>query len=224
MAILMVGVDTDTDAIRVHVPDGAGRMSLDRVVDNARLYGATAGLSREDGKSAIREAVAAAAGVSPEDPATEGMRWFCGYLLKNNIGEMAYVLARHGGRYPDAGHCERLIVVGDPIDEAQMRNLAFQAQLDTIEDGGHDLSVGLTILGERLGAEGLATPVLAHVRFDPRIPGAEARARAKAQRLRGAILASHSDLAARGGLYVEAVVRPGDAPTLSPVEPAAADS
>ena len=38
VATLMVGVDTDTDAIRVHVPDGAGRMTLDRVVDNARLY------------------------------------------------------------------------------------------------------------------------------------------------------------------------------------------
>jgi carboxysome shell carbonic anhydrase len=219
VATLMVGVDTDTDAIRVHVPDATGRMSLDRIVDNGWLYAATADLPREDAKTAIREAVARAAGVAPDDATSEGMRWFCGYILKNNIGQMEAVVARHGGAYPDLGHTERLIVVGDPIDEAQLRNLAFQAQIDTIEAGGHDLSVGLSILGKRLGPLGLATPVLAHVRFDPRIPGAEARARVKADRLRRAILAGHPERAARGEMLVQAVVRAGETTVLSPVDP-----
>ncbi len=217
-AILMIGVDTDSDAIRVHVPRPDGTMAADRYIDNADLYAATRSLSREAAKDAIRDAVAQAAGVAPDDPATEGMRWFCGYLLKNNLGQVDAVRQWHGGAYADGGHTERLIVVGDAIDDVQLRNLAFQAQMDTIEEGGPDLLVGVSILRKRLEPLGLAVPVLAHVRYDPRVPGAADRARLRALRLRTAILASHPALAERGFLHVHAVVRAGDAPALEPVE------
>ncbi len=38
---LLIGVDTDTDAIKIHVPDADGEMSLYRFVDNIELYRAT---------------------------------------------------------------------------------------------------------------------------------------------------------------------------------------
>src|SRR5206468_2603362 len=87
-ATLLVGVDTDTDAIRVHVPDAAGKTEVDRFVSSATLYEQTASLHREAAKEFIRQAVAECTGVDAADAATEGMRWLCGYLLKNNIGQV----------------------------------------------------------------------------------------------------------------------------------------
>ncbi len=101
VATLLVGVDTDTDAIQLHVPDAQGMMSVDRFIDNRALFEATQGMGREAAKEAIRLAVAEAAGVAPDDAITEGMRWFCGYLLKNNMAQIQYVRACHNGSYAE---------------------------------------------------------------------------------------------------------------------------
>ncbi|MHB8744430.1 MAG: carboxysome shell carbonic anhydrase, partial [Sulfuricaulis sp.] len=58
VATLMIGVDTDTDAIKLHVPNARGEMSLDRYIDNAALFDSTSALEREAAKEAIRLAVA----------------------------------------------------------------------------------------------------------------------------------------------------------------------
>lgn len=187
VATLLAGHDTDTDSLRVHVPDASGRMDIDRFVCARYLHNATAGMTREEAKEHIREEVAACMGVAADDAATEGMRWFCGYLLKNNVAQVAAVRALYGDGYPDAGHDERLIVLGDPIDDVQLRNLAFQAQGQSVEERAGDLAVGVRILGERLGAEGLAVPVLVVRSFDPAIPGDEQDAEAAALRMRAAV-------------------------------------
>ncbi|CCD98824.1 Carboxysome structural peptide [Bradyrhizobium sp. STM 3809] len=218
IATLLIGVDTDTDAIRVHVPDAAGRMDIGRYADSRALYDATAHLSRDGAKDAIRDAVAACAGVPADDTATEGMRWFCGYLLKNNFGQVEAVRDWHQGRYADAGHTERLIVVGDPVDDLQLRNLAFQAQMQTVEEGAADLDVGIRILRAHHAAYGLPVPVLVHIRFDPRIPGAADAAAQRARRLAAAVTARHGELAARGDLCVAAVLRAADGSVLSPID------
>jgi carboxysome shell carbonic anhydrase len=218
VAILLVGVDTDTDAIRVHVPDAAGEMSIERFVDSREIYESTQGTSREEGKQLIRAKVAQGMGVSIDDAPTEGMRWFCGYLLKNNLAQVDAVRQWHGAGYTDRGHTEQLIVIGDAVDDVQLRNLAFQAQMDTIEEGAADLDVGVRILTTLNAPRGLAVPVLVHTRFDPRIPGARERAEGRAQRLRTAIEARFSALVVRGGLWVQAVVRAGDSGNLHPVE------
>jgi carboxysome shell carbonic anhydrase len=220
-ATLLIGVDTDTDAVRVHVPDAAGRMSVNRYVDNLALYGRTQSLAREAAKDAIRAAVADCAGVADDDAATEGMRWLCGYVLKNNIGQIDAVRAWHGGVYDDAGHTEQLIVVGDAVDDVQLRNLAFQAQMNTVEEAAMDLDVGIRILRGLHEPRGLAVPLLVHFRYDPRIPGAQAQAQSRARRLSAAILARHAELAARGLLHVQAVVRAGDGTALANVDLAA---
>ncbi len=211
VAALLVGVDTDTDAIRVHVPDDAGRMSAERYVDNRQMYGRTASMSREGAKNAIREAVADCAGVAADDPATEGMRWFCGYLVKNNLAQVDAVRDWHGGPYADRGHTERLIVVGDAVDDVQLRNLAFQAQMETVEEGAADLDVGVKILHRIHEPRGLGVPILVHFRYDPRIPGDVERTQRRAERLSAAILSRYRELAASGFLHVQWVVRPGPA-------------
>ncbi len=204
-ATLLVGVDTDTDAIRVHVPDAAGRTEVDRFVSSATLYEQTAGLEREAAKEFIRHAVADCTGVDAADAATEGMRWLCGYLLKNNIEQVDAVRGWNGGRYADAGHGEKLVVAGDALDDVQLRNLAYQAQMGTVEEGVVDLDVGINVLGGMNGPRGLAVPVLVHVSYDERIPGACDRAQARARRLAAAIEARYA--AGPADLVIQVVVR-----------------
>ncbi|MEJ5231104.1 MAG: carboxysome shell carbonic anhydrase [Geminicoccaceae bacterium] len=206
-AILLVGVDTDTDSIRVHVPDPAGEIDLDRYLSSAELHAATRDLPRAEAKEEIRRRVAASIGVAPDDPATEGMRWFCGYLLKNNVAQVDAVLTRFAGPYPDRGHEERLIVVGDPIDDVQLRNLAFQAQMRSIEEGEGDVEVGIRILGGRLGPAGLAVPVLVLQTFDDALPGAAERAADRAALMLRALERRFPAAAGAPRVVAEAAIR-----------------
>lgn len=201
IATLLVGVDTDTDAIKVHVPDTQGHLSLDRFVDNRSLFDAISGLTRDEAKESIRGAVAEVAGVSPDDAVTQGMRWFCAYLLKNNMAQIEYVRAHHGGCYTDLGHTERFITVGDSFDDVQMRNLAYQAQMETVEEGAADMDVGIKIFKKVNIARGLPIPVFVHFRYDGQVPGSRDRAVARAQRLEHAIAARYQDLVREGWLY-----------------------
>jgi carboxysome shell carbonic anhydrase len=217
-ATLLVGVDTDTDAIRVHVPDATGQMDVDRFVFSGTLYDQTAGLEREAAKEYIRQAVADSAGVDAADAATEGMRWLCGYLLKNNIGQVDAVRGWNGGTYADAGHGEKLIVAGDALDDVQLRNLAYQAQMGTVEEGVVDLDVGIHVLDGMNAPRGLAVPVLVHVDYDERIPGAGARAQARARRLAAAIEARYEGGSGTAGLVIQVVVRGRNRSRLEVVE------
>ncbi len=218
VATLLVGVDTDTDAIRVHVPDAAGDTHVDRFVSSATLYEQTAGLEREAAKEFIRQAVADLTGVDASDAATEGMRWLCGYLLKNNIGEVDAVRGWIGGKYADSGHTEKLVVAGDAIADVQVRNLAYQAQMRTLEEGAVDLDVGIRILRKTNAPHGLAVPVLVHVAYDERIPGAKATAQERALRLVAAIETRYASAVGPAGLVTHAVVRSRGRSVLEVVE------
>ena len=111
-----------------------------------------------------------------------------------------------------------MIIIGDPVDDVQLRNLAFQAQMDTIEEGAADLDIGVRILKSLHEPRGLAVPVLVHIQFDPRIPGARESAQVRAQRLCAAIRARFEPLAARGGLFLQAVARDSETGKLYAVE------
>ena len=204
IALLMVGVDTDTDAIRVHVPGADGTVREDRYVSAVDLYDETKEMSREAAKEAIRTSVADCTGVADDDAETEGMRWLCGYLLKNNLAQVEAVLRKYDGPHPVAGHAEKLIVIGDPVDDVQLRNLAFQAQMGSVEEGAGDLAVGLKILGKRCAAEELCIPVLVLRDYDPELPGDEEAACAAAIRMSQAVEAQ----AAMEAVVVEAALRP----------------
>lgn len=218
--ILLIGVDTDTDAIRVHVPDSNGDLSPQRFVDNKALYHATVGLTEAQALLAVHEAVEKAInqhgwGTGKGAP-HDGMRRLVTNLLINNLSQMDYVMDLYNGQYADIGHAERYISVGDGFEEVQIRNVAYYAHLHTLEEGVADMDVGIKIFKGLNVKRGLPVPVAIHYRYDARVPGSRERTVGKAQRVAAAIRSRYADLVERGLLFCHLSVQ--DTPTGSPVE------
>ena len=125
--LLLIGLDTDTDAIRVHPPSRDSEMVLDRWLCARDLHAATASMSADQAMAQIAEAVESSA----PGPMDAGMVSFLTRLLSNNFSQIDYVQDLHGGTYPDAGHSERFIGVGIGFKEVHLRNLTYFAHLDT---------------------------------------------------------------------------------------------
>ncbi|TCS72401.1 carboxysome shell carbonic anhydrase [Sulfuritortus calidifontis] len=218
--ILLIGVDTDTDAIKVHVPDARGELSAHRYVEAMALYRETARLSADSARLAVYEAISRASAASGwgtgQGEPHEGMRRLIAHLLINNFSQIEYVAELYGERYPDIGHAERFISVGDGFEEVQMRNVAYYAHLHTLEEGAADMDVGIKIFKGLNVKHGLPIPVAIHYRYDARVPGSRERAAAKARRVRDAIRARYPELAAQGFLACHLSVQ--DQPTGSPIE------
>ncbi len=204
--LLLIGLDTDTDAIRVHVPDANGAIDLDSPVDALALFDATVGNSAADALRAISEAVRAS---TPD--AQPGMSQLVERLLENNISQIAYVRANHGEHYADIGHAERFIGAGVGFEEIQLRNLMYFAYLNTVEEATADLDVGIRIFSGLNVDHGLPVPVI--VRFDHhgQVPGSRERAQQHCARVAEALQARFSTLAGRGLLHVLQVTRDCDA-------------
>jgi carboxysome shell carbonic anhydrase len=218
--LLLIGVDTDADAIKVHIPDGNGDLSAHRFVDNMALYESTLNLSADTARAAVYEAIRAASrkdgwGAGQGEP-HDGMRRFIANLLINNFSQIEYVKDLYGGRYPDIGHAERFITVGDGLEEVQMRNVVYYAHLATLEEGVADVDVGIKIFKGLNVKHGLPVPVVVHFRYDRRVPGSRERAVNKARRVGEAIRARYHDLAAQGYLACRLLLQ--DQPTGSPLE------
>ena len=218
--ILLIGVDTDTDAVRIHVPDSRGDLSAYRFVDNAELYAQTRASTADAARLAVYESVRAASRMggwaSGQGEPHDGMRRLIVNLLINNLSQIDYVQELHGGRYADIGHAERYISVGDGFEEVQMRNVAYYAHLHTLEEGAADMDVGIKIFKGLNVRHGLPIPVAIHYRYDARVPGSRERAVDKACRVRDAIHARYPDLAAQGLLACHLSVQ--DLPTGSTME------
>ena len=224
--ILLIGVDTDTDAIKVHVPDANGDLSPHRFVDNARLYADTLHLTADQARLAVYEAIRQAStiggwGQGHGEP-HDGMRRLIANLLINNQSQIEYVIDLYGGRYPDIGHAERYISVGDGFEEVQMRNVAYYAHLHTVEEGAVDMDVGIKIFKGLNVKHGLPVPVAIHYRYDARVPGSKERTIAKGQRVGAAIAMRYPKLTAQGLLVCHFSVQ--DLPTGSPIEDVEAKS
>lgn len=218
--ILLVGVDTDTDAIKVHIPDAEGEISLYRSVDNLALYRQTVNDNENSARlkvyQAIQEAGTQSGWGGGNGQPHEGMRRLIATLLINNLSQIEYVCGNWGGRYPDIGHQERFISVGDGFEEFQLRNLAYFAHLYTVEEGAPDMDVGIKIFKMLNVSHGLPIPLAIHFRYDSRVPGDRARTAERCRRVKAAIETRYSDLAAKGLLVSHLTVqdkRPG-----SPIE------
>lgn len=219
--ILLIGVDTDTDAIKIHVPDGNGDISQHRVVDNAQLYKDTVNMTADEARVAVYEAINNPNQQSPgwgagEGEPHEGMRKLVANLLINNLSQIEYVVDLYGGSYPDIGHAERYISVGDGFDEVQMRNVAYYAHLHTLEEGVVDMDVGIKIFKGLNVKKGLPIPIAIHYRYDAKVPGSRERTIAKANRVEEAIRSRYTDLDAKGMLFCHISVQ--DKPLGSDIE------
>ncbi len=201
--LLLMGIDTDTDAIRVHVPGIDGSTNLERWLDARDVYEATRALPADEGRSRILAMVEQAAAASP-DP---GMVRLIARLVENNLSQIDYVRHVHGGDYSDAGHAERFIGVGIGFKEIHLRNLTYFAYMDTVEEGAADLDVGVKIFSGLNVSRGLPVPVVVRFDYNGKVPGARERAVRHARRVQEAIENRYPDLFAQGLLHALLTVR-----------------
>lgn len=209
--LLLIGLDTDTDAIRVHVPDGQGNTDLHSYVDNYALFDETARLDEAGAQAAIERAVATAA-----ENTASGMQRFVTQLLINNLSQIAYVRAFHGASYADIGHAERFIGAGVGFEEVQLRNLMYFAYLQTVEEGAKDMDVGIKIFSGLNAAHGLPIPVVIRFDYHGQVPGARERATERCRQVAKAVKARYERLFERGLLHIMQVVR--DCTGTAPIE------
>ena len=200
--LLLIGLDTDTDAIRVHIPDAGGAIRLDSYVDNRLLYQETQGLSAQQAEARIAQRVQDSHG-----SADSGMARFVTYLLRNNLSQIEYVREFHGEHYDDIGHAERFIGAGIGFEEVQLRNLTYFAYLHTVEEATADLDVGIKIFTRLNVAHGLPVPIVVRFDYHGQVPGARERAFAHCHRIDTALRARYSALVERGLLHTLLVAR-----------------
>jgi carboxysome shell carbonic anhydrase len=207
VALLLIGLDTDTDAIRVHVPDGEGRMDPTQSVDALKVHAITRDLEPTAARARVAELVKAHA-PGTADP---GMLRLVARLIENNLSQIDYVRQVHGGHYADVGHAERFMGVGIGFEEIQLRNLTFIAYLYTVEEGAADLDVGRKIFGGLNVSRGLPIPIVIRFDYHGGVPGARERAVTRCRRLDAALAGRFAELADRGLLHRLLVVRDRDA-------------
>jgi carboxysome shell carbonic anhydrase len=209
--LLLVGMDTDTDAIRVHVPDAEGYCDLEHWLDASKVYEITRSLSAHHARERVEELVRAHAPGkaarssgrgTPAGP-SDGMVALISRLIENNISQIDYVRSCHGGRYQDIGHAERFIGVGIGFEEIQLRNLTYFAYLTTVEEGAADLDVGIKIFSGLNVAHGLPD-------YHGGIPGARERAVSHCERISEALAARYPKLREKGLLHCLRAVRDCD--------------
>ncbi|MFM7239430.1 MAG: carboxysome shell carbonic anhydrase [Cyanobium sp.] len=204
--LLLLGLDTDTDAIRVHVPGLDGSTRLDSWLDAQEVYAATQHLSVEEARRTIASMVQAAAPSAP-DP---GLVKLVSRLLEHNISQIDFVRERHQGHYGEEGHAERFIGVGIGFKEIHLRNLTYFAHLDTLEEGAPDLDVGVKIFKGLNVSRGLPIPVVLRFDYHGQVPGARERALRHAERVLEAIRNRYSDLCQQGLLHALISLRDRD--------------
>lgn len=204
--LLLIGIDTDSDVIRLHLPDAKGEIDAGSFIDAAALYEATR-QGGADGESVVRQYIEKqchAYGISLPTP---GMLKLAARLLCNNLSQIDYVRSYHNGCYSDIGHQERFIGMGIGFEEIQLRNLTYFAYLSTVEEGSRDMDVGVKIFSGLNVSRGLPIPVVIRYDYHGRVPGARERAVARCRRLEVALLGRYPELAARGLLQTLLMVR-----------------
>lgn len=197
--VLLLGVDTDLDAIRIHLPTAQGAPSPSVSIEAALLYRETLTMTPDEARAHIAQSVEEAAAVAGGG-AKPGLKRLMVRLLEANLSQIEYVIQHHEGRYARLGHGERFICVGDPIEELQMRNLYYFAHLDTLEEGAACVDVGVHIFEKLNLARGFPAPVIVHFGYASVIPGARTRAVERGERVINAIMARYRGRVPAGAL------------------------
>lgn len=209
--LLLIGVDTATDSIRVHVPDEKGDIGLDSHLSSIELYEQTLDEPRDQALDHIRQAVEREC-----TTARTGLKRFVSALIENNLSQIELVQAEFNGNYADVGHAERFIGVGVGFEEIQIRNLMYFAYLKTIEEGASDIDVGLKIFKSLNISRGLPAPIVVRFDYHGSIPGARERAISRCQQITEAIIKRFPQHVNDESIHILKVVR--DCQSDSPIE------
>ena len=204
--LLLIGLDTDTDAVRIHVPSKESNFDLTKWLSAQDIYEDTIQNNFEDSILHIEKKIK---DVAP-GPTEEGMIKFIKKLIINNISQIDYVRQLHGGPYPDAGHAERFIGVGIGFKEVHLRNLTYFAHMDTVEEGAPDLDVGIKIFKGLNIAQDLPIPIVIRLDYSGNVPHARNRALLDCLRLNEAIKSRYRDLVDEGSLHTFLTIRDRD--------------
>jgi carboxysome shell carbonic anhydrase len=191
---MLIGLDTDTDAIRIHVIDAQGEIDLAHSID-ARV------LQHELGAAAGQEGKVLTYLEQAMPDCADGMRRLMARLFINNMAQMEYVRQNHNGKYADMGHAERFIGAGMGFEEIQLRNLTYFAYLQTVEEAAADLDVGVKIFTGLNVRRGLPIPVVIRFDYHGEIPGARERAIQHCERVNDAMRRRYPDLVDKGLLH-----------------------
>ncbi len=200
--LLLIGLDTDTDSIRIHVADENGKIDIDTFVDTGKVYAATSGMNADQAMVTVEKTVRAAS-----SGATPGMIDLVCRLVTNNISQLEYVRRNYRGAYPDIGHAERFIGVGIGFEEIQIRNLTYFTYMNTVEEGAADLDVGIKIFTGLNIAHGLPVPVVIRFDYHGHVPGARERAATSCRRVAEALEARYEELVKKGLFHTLQAIR-----------------
>ena len=209
--LMLIGLDTDTDVIRVHVPDNDGGICLGKYIDAYELYTATRDMRADAAAEWIRDYVEGA-----NTSMAEGMVGLIAHLLVNNLSQIDYVKTYHGGNYEDAGHAERFIGAGIGFEEVQLRNLTYFAYLHTVEEAAKDMDVGIKIFSGLNVSRGLPVPIVVRFDYHGNVPGARERSIERCRRVSHALQERFADLESRGLLHTLLVIK--DVNASAPIE------
>jgi carboxysome shell carbonic anhydrase len=205
--ILLIGIDTDVDAIRVHLPDANGDVNAHRYIDSSVLYRETLGMrpdaAREHIAASVAQAQRAQGWAQGDGEMADGMWRLVLRMLEANLSQIEYVIQHHAGRYVVVGHDEEFICAGEATNYVQMRNKYYYAHLDTVEEGAADMDVGIRIFTGLNVRHGLAVPVLVHFHYSSRVPGARERTVLRCKRVKAAIAARYPLLHEQGLLHCQ---------------------
>ncbi len=201
--LLLIGLDTDNDVIRLHLPNADGEIDATSYVDAAELYQATRSTSAANAEAVICEYLQAKCDSLPG----EGMVRLAARLLCGNLSQIDYVRQYHNGCYQDIGHQECFIGMGIGFEEVQLRNLTYFAYLKTVEEGAKDMDVGIKIFTGLNANRGLPIPVVIRYDYHGHVPGARVRAVARCHQLDAALRNRFGEYEERGLLHTLLMVR-----------------
>jgi len=205
--IVLVGLNTDDDSFKLHVPDGQGNLSLERFVDTNALYEKTLNMSAEQSRQTIIDEIKACGAFHRSAEPRQGLSELLAWFVENNFSQIEYVNQFENGCYSDIGHAERFISIGNGVEEVQLRNLSYFSYLDTIEEGANDVDVGIKIFKGLNVKRGLPIPIIIRCDYDGRVPNSKARAAEKAKRLEKAIHNRFEELSDCGLISTMATLR-----------------
>ena len=131
MDLMLIGLDTDTDSLKIHLSTSDGRIDLEKNISTLEIYNSTINFSKDDAEREICQIISQQ---SSKDK-LQGIEKFIYKLIVNNISQIDYVKNFYNGFYKDIGHAERFIGVGIGFKEVHLRNLTYFAHLDTVEEG-----------------------------------------------------------------------------------------
>lgn len=200
--LLLLGIDTATDSIKVHIPNGSGDISTERCIDTRDMYQSVRGMSLDECTTCIAKKIR-----EIEADVCDGMVKLISRLIINNFSQIEYVKKYFKGQYDDIGHAERFIGAGIGFEEVQLRNLTYFAYLNTLEESTQDMDVGIKIFNKLNMSCGLPAPVIVRFDYHGQVPGARERAIERCQRVVDAIQDRYEDIYAEGMLHTLMVIR-----------------